>query len=142
MPKEFKHVLVPVDFSENAEEALETALKVFGDSADTISLITVCESITNRHAEMMTEIDDMINKSINEQMQSFASKYEGRHKNLKAYIKKGHAAPQILSAAKELDVDLIVMGSQGASSLARVFFGHTTYDVSRKAHCSVFVIRS
>ncbi|MGH1440629.1 MAG: universal stress protein [Cellvibrionaceae bacterium] len=141
MPKEFKHVLVPVDFSENAEQAVETALNVFGN-ADTISLVTVCESMTNRHTEMVAEIDEMITKTINEEMQSFAKKYEGRHSNLKAYIKKGNAAPQILSMAKELEVDLIVMGSQGSSSLARVFFGHTTYDVSRKAHCSVFVIRT
>ncbi len=142
MSKEFKHVLVPIDFSENAEEALETAFKIFGDAAETFSLLTVCESITNRHTELVAEIDEMITKSINEQMMTFCEKYKGRHKNLQTFVKKGSASSQILSAAKELDVDLIVMSSQGASSLARVFFGHTTYNVSRKAHCSVFVVRS
>ena len=141
MSQEFKHVLVPVDFSEDSERALETALNVFGDNADEISLVTVCESVSNRHTEMMAEIDEMMENTVQEEVRNFVKKFEGRHKNLKAYVKKGTAAPQILSAAKEMNADLIVMGSQGRNSLARVFFGSTTYDVSHKAHCSVFVIR-
>ncbi|MGH1486184.1 MAG: universal stress protein [Cellvibrionaceae bacterium] len=141
MPQEFKHVIVPVDFSDDSERALETALTVFGDKADEISLITVCESVSNRHTEMIAEIDEMMEDTVQKEVQTFVKKFEGRHKNLKAYVRKGSAAPQILLAAKEMNADLIVMGSQGRNSLARVFFGSTTYDVARKAHCSVFVIR-
>ncbi|MFT5116737.1 MAG: universal stress protein E [Kiritimatiellia bacterium] len=141
MSQEFKHVLVPVDFSEDAERAMEAALSLFSN-AETITLITVCETISNRHAEMSADINEIMTKNTQKETQSFLEKYQGRHKNILSVIKKGHASTQILAAAKDLDVDLIVMGSQGRSSIARVFFGSTTYDVSRKASCSIFVIRA
>jgi nucleotide-binding universal stress UspA family protein len=142
MTQEFKHILVPVDFSEDAEKALEAALTVFGGNADQITLLTICESMSNRHAEMVAEIDEMMMKSIHEELNAFLKKYEGRHKNLKGFVKRGNPSNQILNYAKEIKADLIVMGSQGRNALARVFFGGTTYQVSRKAHCSVMVIRT
>ena len=56
-------------------------------------------------------------------------------------VKKGNPAAKIIDTAKELDVDLLIMGSQGQNPLARVFFGGTTYQVARKVHCSIFVVR-
>ncbi len=142
MTQAFKHVLVPVDFSDESELAAEVAIEKFGEEADTITIVTICESRSNRHAEMPPEIDDMVVEGVQHKTKVFVDKFKDKHKNLKSVIKKGHASQQILNAAKDLDVDLIVMGSQGRSSLARVFFGSTTYDVARKAHCSVFAIRT
>jgi universal stress protein E len=141
MTQKFKHVLVPVDFSEDAERAMETALELFS-GAETITLLTVCETISNRHAEMGQEIHELMTKNTQMETQSFLEKYQGRHNNIQSLIKNGHASTQILAAARDLSVGLIVMGSQGRSSIARVFFGSTTYDVSRKASCSIFVIRA
>ena len=141
MPKTFSNILVPIDFSEDADRAVEACLELFGDKAESIKLLTVCESRGNRHTEMLPEIDEVMEQTVNDKIIAFAKNYEGRHKNLKAYIKNGQPASQILSVAKEMEVDLIVMGSQGRNSLARVLFGSTTYEVSRKAHCSVFVVR-
>jgi universal stress protein A len=141
MSQEFKHILVPIDFSVDSERAMENTLTIFGH-AETITLVTVCETLSNRHAEMGAEIDEIMTRNIKSETDIFLKKYEGRHKNIQSIIKKGHASTQILAAAKDLKVDLIVMGSQGRSSIARVFFGSTTYDVARKASCSIFVIRS
>ncbi len=142
MAQEFKNILVPIDFSEDAEKATEAAITLFGDRAETIALLTVCESMVNRHAEMISEVYSIMTDLVKEKIQDFAKKYTEKHAGIKAFIKKGHAAQEILTFAKENETDLIIMGSQGRGSIARVFFGSTTYDVSRKSPCSIFVIKS
>jgi nucleotide-binding universal stress UspA family protein len=142
MSTTFKHVLVPVDFSDDAERAVSTALQLFSSQAEKITLLTICEVISNRHAEVGDEINDIITKTVQQKTHDFVQPYTEKYKNIDVCIKKGHAAQQILAASEDLGADLIVMGSQGRGSIARVFFGSTTYDVSRKAKCSVFVIRA
>lgn len=141
MPNKFNNILVPVDFSEDAERAVTACLDVFGDQAEAINFLTVCESRGNRHTEMLPEIDQVMEETVNEKIIAFAKAYEGQHDNINAYIKHGQPAAQILAAAEEMNIDVIVMGSQGRNALARVLFGSTTYEVSRKSNCSVFVVR-
>jgi len=57
-------------------------------------------------------------------------------------IIKGNPSNAIITTAKGKRSDLIIMGSQGRGTLKSMFFGGTTYQVSRKAHCSVMVIRN
>lgn len=140
--KTFRHIMVPVDFSTDSEEAIDVALSVFGEYADTISILTVYENMVSRHTEVVYGIDDVMLKSVQEEVDKFKLRFEDRHKNLQVIVKKGNPSSRIIETAKELDVDLIVMGSQGRNSFVKAFFGGTTYQVSRKAHCSVFVVRT
>jgi universal stress protein A len=142
MSQIFKHVLIPVDFSEDSELAAGIALGKFAADAETITIVTVCETRGNRHTEMPPEIDQLVIDNIKQRTSDFAERYNDKYKNLNTIIKKGCAATQILNTSQDMNIDLIVMGSQGRSSLARVFFGSTTYDVARKAKCSVFTIRT
>jgi nucleotide-binding universal stress UspA family protein len=47
----------------------------------------------------------------------------------------------IISAAEELDADLIVVGTIGRTGLKRLVLGSTAEAVVRMAHCSVLVVR-
>ena len=47
----------------------------------------------------------------------------------------GRSAPDFLK-----DVDLIVMGRQGQSSIGKVLFGNVTEKITRKAPCAVLVV--
>jgi nucleotide-binding universal stress UspA family protein len=53
----------------------------------------------------------------------------------------GHAAQEIITLAKNQDVSLIMMGSQGKSWSRQIRVGSTTFDVARQALCPVMVIR-
>ena len=48
---------------------------------------------------------------------------------------------EILSLAAALDSDLIVMGVQGRNAADLFFFGSTTHQVVRGAHCAVMTLR-
>ena len=52
MSTAFKRILVPVDFSDHAEAAVETALTDFGEGADEIILLTVYEGMQCRYTSM------------------------------------------------------------------------------------------
>lgn len=60
--------------------------------------------------------------------------------NIKAVLKKGHPAEQILSTAKEEGVDLIVVGSRGGR-LHTLLLGSVSREVANTAEISVLVAR-
>ena len=60
--------------------------------------------------------------------------------NLKAIIKHGHPAEQILSTAKDEGADLIVLGSHGAR-LHTLLIGSVSREVTNNAEISVLVAR-
>lgn len=54
---------------------------------------------------------------------------------------KGHAAEEILKAAKRFRSDLVVVGSKGLTGLRRFLLGSVAHKVACHAPCSVMVVR-
>ncbi|HEY66412.1 MAG TPA: universal stress protein [Caldilineae bacterium] len=55
-------------------------------------------------------------------------------------VVEGAAAPAILEAARRHDVDLIVIGTRGPSSVAEMLLGSVSTQVLRYAPCPVLVV--
>ena len=53
----------------------------------------------------------------------------------------GHAAEEILRFAENEEVNLIVLGRQGHSRIARFFLGSTTDRVSEHCHTAVMIVK-
>ena len=60
--------------------------------------------------------------------------------NPTADVREGDPAEQILAAAREVDADLIVMGTRGRGGVARVLLGSVARAVLLGARCSVLVV--
>lgn len=58
-----------------------------------------------------------------------------------AHVRSGDAADEIISAASEWGVDLIVTGSRGLGGLERLLLGSVARNVVLHARCSVLVVR-
>jgi nucleotide-binding universal stress UspA family protein len=58
-----------------------------------------------------------------------------------AHIRIGHAARELIALAKELEADLLVVGTQGRTGLERVLMGSVAEHVVRAAPCPVLVAR-
>lgn len=62
-------------------------------------------------------------------------------KNIETSIRSGDYAEEILNAAEEFKVDLIVIGSRGLGLLKSTVLGSVSQKVLHHAHCSVVTVR-
>lgn len=139
-----KKILVPTDFSKPAENALEVAASLAKEHDAEIVVL-----------HMMGLSDAVVTK--NESREVFKAMYymklaEQRFEELldKEYLKGIKVTEtvhnytifsEINEIAKEMDADLIVMGSIGASGLKEVFVGSNTEKVVRTSEIPVLVIK-
>ena len=56
-------------------------------------------------------------------------------------VESGDPREVIVEKAKELNAELIVMGTHGRRGLSRALMGSVAETVTRTAHCSVLVVR-
>ena len=59
-----------------------------------------------------------------------------------AHLRMGNVAEEIVELAKDLEMDLIVMGSRSHGGLRRVIEGSISDFVVRRAHCPVMIVRT
>ncbi|MGI6348727.1 MAG: universal stress protein [Eubacteriaceae bacterium] len=138
-------VLIPVDGSKYAKEAITTALSEGFLEDKEIHLITVVEgTATGRGSYLSDEVVHQIldaqakvgNKILNEAKKLF----EADRKISVAY-RVGDAAEKILEYAKTNDIDLIVMGSKGKGALQSMLLGSVSIKVLQYAQCPVLIMR-
>ncbi|MBW2294296.1 MAG: universal stress protein [Deltaproteobacteria bacterium] len=58
-----------------------------------------------------------------------------------SYVRRGDPSKQIIEAADELDIDLIVMGTRGTTGLEHVLMGSVAERTVRFAHCPVLTTK-
>jgi nucleotide-binding universal stress UspA family protein len=56
-------------------------------------------------------------------------------------VRTGDSHTEIVEAAKELGIDLIIMATHGRSGLAHVLLGSTVEKVARQASCPILIVR-
>lgn len=144
-----KNILVPTDFSEPSERALQQAVELAKEFGSSIHLVHVTTQDADHMPmfflddEKVGEIKKHLEEYNNQLMQNKIDKYlRGQNIEYSVYFKSGSPYDEILRLADKLKTDLIVISSKGKSALEGFFFGSTTEKVVRKANCSVFVVRN
>ncbi|MCE5201254.1 MAG: universal stress protein [Synergistaceae bacterium] len=133
------HVLYPTDFSENADLAFTSLLDMAADRARKITLL---------HVQDKTRISPYLENRIEEFNKIDRARLEGMKKMIQEkgkaevdiVIKYGNPSVEILDTAKELDVDMVVMGSQGRGFVKEFFLGSVSYNTARFSPSSVLLI--
>jgi universal stress protein A len=139
-------ILVPVDFSETSKKAFQYALR-FAEQFDCeITLIHVVEPTSPMvGAPFAVEVfpqpqDD--SSAAKKELAALAarSRHNGAN-SIASTIRIGHPPNEITKAAKDLDVDLIVIATHGYTSWRHLCIGSTAERVVRTAPCPVLVVR-
>lgn len=138
-------VLVPTDGSPAAEQAIGHAVTIAETLQATVhGLFAVhltpqadynlgIESPTIKGAE--ENRGESALDAIERQCERVGVDFEG-------HLQKGAPAEAILTAADDIDTDVITMGTQGGSGLARPLLGSTTIEVLRQSSRPVLVVPS
>jgi nucleotide-binding universal stress UspA family protein len=139
------HVLVPIDFSPYAEQALDAAIALAQKLQARVTLLHVIQPPLVVGADMgvwpsPAFVDDL-EAAITRDMEGYLARVTAA--GLAGEIAVVHGAPfqEILNTAKARQVDLIIMGTHGRTGLPHVLLGSVAEKVVRLAPCPVLVAR-
>ena len=143
-----KKILVPTDFSEIADNALEEAVQIAKKSGAEIVLLTVVEEGSTGSVKVTGEmrprdIQDNIYfiKLIEKRKEQLAEKIN-QIEGVTVYpeMRMGNPFHGISEIVSEHGVDFVVMGTRGASGLQELIIGSNTEKVVRHAKCPVLSV--
>jgi type II secretory ATPase GspE/PulE/Tfp pilus assembly ATPase PilB-like protein/nucleotide-binding universal stress UspA family protein len=125
-----KNILVPTDFSTNSVQALHYACDLAREAASTLHLVHVGKNQLDSRAK-----ETALNRIANSIDAESELEIRTLHKVL-----YGAPPDAIAKYARENEIDLVVMGTQGRTGLAHLAMGSVAEGVLRKAPCPVTVI--
>lgn len=149
-----KRILVPTDFSAQAESALQIAAEIAKKGNIELILLHVVEipgttPSFNVTGEASSAYGDgmegvFVMKMLERGKQKLAELKNSpvlEGVNLKAELKAGNAYYNISSIVNELEPDLIVMGTSGSSGAEEILIGSNAEKVVRNAKCPVLTLK-
>lgn len=167
MDKSFQTILVPVDFSPYAAEALRYAATLAKRFAATLLVLHVIDKdfetvVVHQHAgrrglpspilgtfagplEVPSGTMETVAIDLREQAQATLKPFiptEFNELTIERRVEVGHPFEQILEAAKRQTADLIVMGTHGRTGLGHVMLGSVAERVVRLAPCPVLTVKA
>ena len=146
-----KKILVPTDFSIEADNALEFAMQLARKMEAAIELLHVVElpsgsfsgpadiyASTDTMQEVYTlRLLDVVKKSLADREKSVANKGI----EVTSKMEKGSVYQHISNHITEEDADLIVMGTKGATGLKEIFIGSNAERVIRHSEIPVITVK-
>ena len=143
-PMQVRRILVPVDFRECTVRALQYARAFAREYKATITLLHVVQpdgSHVRRNISRERWFDEM-REAGEIQLRKLTDVLWGDEVITDIVIATGKIFQQIVNEAKEVNADLIIMGSHQANGSSRLFHRSTTERVVRTARCPVLVMHA
>ena len=136
-----KNILVPTDFSDNANRALQYAVLLAQNTGAEITLLNVYDVVLPADG---TPLAPYAHESLTEEnkIKLAACAKQFIPQNIKYHVEDvlGDSVNRIAMLAEEKKMDLVVMGIRGSNRLSQIIIGSTTTAVIRNIKVPVFVI--
>lgn len=140
-------ILVPIDGSDHALEALKVAVQLASSDA-TIHLVNVPElpPATDELGRWVEASNINVSRTDAEEagydlLEKTCKSLEEPGVELETTVHWGPPARAIVEEADKLGVDAIIMGSRGLSDLSGLIIGSVSHKVMHTAHCRVILVR-
>jgi nucleotide-binding universal stress UspA family protein len=141
--KPIKTILVPTDFSENADKAVATAFELARQLGAKVHIV---------HAYGLPPLPDAMGMSVGmdlvgpledaagKELKQLAGRYDQTAEFGRAELQMAEPRDLIVRKAKELPADLIVMGTHGRRGFQHLILGSVAESTVRHAPCPVLVV--
>jgi Universal stress protein UspA and related nucleotide-binding proteins len=141
-----KKLLVPCDFSAQATNAFRSALSIASKAQGEIVLLHVIELPVLHDAVLMPVLsyEEALFRELEEKANAeFAKLQEYNTQGIPVSTKVlfGTTARMILDFVVDNNIDLVVMGTRGASGLREVFIGSNTEKIVRQSSAPVLAVK-
>lgn len=136
-----KNILVPTDFSGAADAALKYALKLATNTDSKVFILNSYE-IPHGGMTMMVSINDLLQEESIKGLGRLESRLSEDYPETDIQIisHQGTLDSAVQKAIKEYKIDLVVMGTTGASGLEGKLFGSNTANLIRNIEAPLIVL--
>ena len=143
-----KNILVPTDFSEYSDKALQQAIDIAKQFKSKIYLLHVVGLVIQCTVDYCLPpqmVDQVENESISSAKKMISGQLlkfpDSKSIALIADIRKGTPYEEILKEQQEKKIDLIVIASHGKTGLISHLMGSVAEKVVRNAKCPILLVR-
>ena len=137
-----KTILVPTDFSPNADQALDYACELAGKLGATVHLV---HAVTSPPSALQVALTEQMIENLLSEDRAVLDKLMRARSGVASFgastVDIGDPRDLVVNTAKTLGADLIVMGTHGRRGFSRMVMGSVAEDALRNAPCPVLVIR-
>lgn len=134
-------ILLPTDFSDTAQHALDYARELAGRFGASVHLLHVVpDPMQNWATEAMPVVSDLAERwKADAERRLEEIRFDGPQ-TVRA-VRIGHAFVEILQYAADNAIDMIVMGTHGRGPVEHLLLGSVAEKVVRKASCPVLTVK-
>lgn len=145
-----KNILVPTDFSENAWNAARYAIELFENERCVFHMLNTYTPAIASSRFMAASIDGGMlensaqlssKKGLQNFMERIRQNYDNPKHNFKSISSFSFLADEIKETIEEHYIDVVVMGTKGASGIEEVFMGSNTVRIIKSVkNCPVLAV--
>jgi nucleotide-binding universal stress UspA family protein len=144
----FRKILVPIDASDCAGQALEIALDLAGSQGAELTVINVVDpakaalASTDPYGGTAVPWLEAMTGDGETLLAAAKAKAQARGIAVKTLLLNGYTVEQIVRAASNENCDLIVLGSHGRTGLPRMLIGSVAEGVMREASAPALIVHA
>jgi len=145
----YKKILFCTDFSSYAQAALPYAIDLAKKYGATLHLLHVYQDaghiaefeLSSDTKSDYVRVAHLMGKEMEERLDALCQRIVEELGSCERKMVRGNAYIEIARYAREMGIDVIVMGSHGLSGLEHVLFGSTAERVLRESPCNVLIVK-
>jgi nucleotide-binding universal stress UspA family protein len=145
MTIDIQTILVPIDFSPNADAVIEWAAHLAEEHGSRIVLLHAYHLPVDfqqlEGAYLPPDFWTQVKADAAENLDRAAAPLRTRGLSVETVVREGYPATAIEEEARERNVDLVVIGTRGHSGLKHLLLGSVAERVVQKAPCPVLAVK-
>ncbi|MFM2284869.1 MAG: hypothetical protein RLZZ543_366 [Bacteroidota bacterium] len=143
---DIRRILIPTDFSETANLALEHAVKMASLLDSEIILLHVVSTFAFRVNLPEVEVDESQNTRLSGVIGAKLNRIAEEIRSsagikISTIVTAGRIREEVVRIADEMDVDIIILGTHGVSGLREFFMGSNAFRIVSEAGCPVLSVQ-
>lgn len=146
----YRNLLIPIDFSEHSKKTIDYATQLADLAGASMKILHVLklpeypaafyQGLYIEHDQIKTYLETGKAEAA-AQLSLITEPILAKGLRIETVLRVGNPSEEIVNVAKELAVDLVVIGSHGYGGLGRFLLGSTAERVVQYAHCPVLVVK-
>ncbi|WP_298556429.1 universal stress protein [uncultured Algibacter sp.] len=144
-----KNVLLPTDFSKNSINAIYYALEFLKGQKCKFYIVNVQKAssfitddmmVVNSSTSIYKTVIDAAKKSISNIITTVSEEFGNENYQFHSIVDYDNFIDSINQVVEKRNIDLIIMGTKGASGISKMLFGSNTVRVMQRCNASVLAI--